>query len=149
MLSHNLASLQNLWIQKCCKLKSLSMSLSIQHLTSLKSLEIRGCKEIDLFSDDGMQCVSVITLQSLSNFKSSLLDYITSLQIQPICFCYFGQVLQLFLYFLCNKKNNLFFPCMPTSLSSILMFVVDLICRYFQSTIQTTKRVQRSHGRIA
>ena len=65
MLCHNLASLQNLWIQKCRKQKSLSMSLSIQHLTSLKSLEIRGCKEIDLFGDDGTQCVSVITLQSL------------------------------------------------------------------------------------
>ena len=65
MLSHNLASLHNLWIQKCRKLKSLSMSLAIQHVTSLKLLEIRDCKEIDLFSEDGTQCVNATTLQSL------------------------------------------------------------------------------------
>lgn len=55
----NLASLENLTIEACAGLKSLPLSRSIQHLTSLKSLEIRGCEEVDLFSDDEIRFFSV------------------------------------------------------------------------------------------
>ena len=61
----NLASLENLTIEACAGLKSLPLSRSIQHLTSLKSLEIRGCEEVDLFSDDEIRFVSVTSLQTL------------------------------------------------------------------------------------
>ena len=71
----NLASLERLEILKCPRLKSLSLSLSVQYLTSLKLLEISGCKEVDLFNDDGAQSVSVTTLQTLR--VSDVLSLIT------------------------------------------------------------------------
>ncbi|XP_030957231.1 putative disease resistance protein RGA4 [Quercus lobata] len=61
----NLASLENLTIEACAGLKYLPLSRSIQHLTSLKSLEIRGCEEVDLFSDDEIRFFSVTSLQTL------------------------------------------------------------------------------------
>jgi hypothetical protein len=62
-LLQNLASLEYLWIWSCPRLKSLPRFM--QHLTSLKKLNIGQCEELDLFSeesDDGTQCVT--TLQS-------------------------------------------------------------------------------------
>uniref|UniRef100_A0A2N9GA38 Rx N-terminal domain-containing protein n=1 Tax=Fagus sylvatica TaxID=28930 RepID=A0A2N9GA38_FAGSY len=63
-LLQNLASLEYLRIWECPRLKSLPRFM--QHLTSLKVLDIRECEELDLFSeesDDGTQCVT--TLQEL------------------------------------------------------------------------------------
>uniref|UniRef100_A0A2N9FZJ5 NB-ARC domain-containing protein n=1 Tax=Fagus sylvatica TaxID=28930 RepID=A0A2N9FZJ5_FAGSY len=64
-LLQNLASLEYLMIRECPRLKSLPRFM--QHLTSLKKLDIWKCKELDLFSeesDDGTQCVT--TLQELN-----------------------------------------------------------------------------------
>ncbi|XP_050274049.1 putative disease resistance protein RGA1 isoform X9 [Quercus robur] len=55
----NLASLEELRIEKCDRLKSLSLSLFMQHLTSLKTLFISECKEVDLFCDEDTQSVGV------------------------------------------------------------------------------------------
>uniref|UniRef100_A0A2N9H3G0 Uncharacterized protein n=1 Tax=Fagus sylvatica TaxID=28930 RepID=A0A2N9H3G0_FAGSY len=63
-LLQNLASLEDLTIWSCPRLKSLPRFM--QHLTSLKKLHIGKCKELDLFSeesDDSTQCVT--TLQEL------------------------------------------------------------------------------------
>uniref|UniRef100_A0A2N9H1Y4 NB-ARC domain-containing protein n=1 Tax=Fagus sylvatica TaxID=28930 RepID=A0A2N9H1Y4_FAGSY len=63
-LLQNLASLEYLTIWACPRLKSLPRFM--QHLISLKKLDIGLCKELDLFneeSDDGTQCVT--TLQEL------------------------------------------------------------------------------------
>ena len=60
----NLASLEDLKIWECPRLKSLPRFMP--HLTSLKKLDIGKCKELDLFSeesDDSTQCVT--TLQEL------------------------------------------------------------------------------------
>uniref|UniRef100_A0A2N9GWB0 Rx N-terminal domain-containing protein n=1 Tax=Fagus sylvatica TaxID=28930 RepID=A0A2N9GWB0_FAGSY len=60
----SMTSLAELKIWECPRLKSLPRFM--QHLTSLKTLNIGKCKELDLFSeesDDGTQCVT--TLQEL------------------------------------------------------------------------------------
>nr|XP_023912640.1 putative disease resistance protein RGA3 [Quercus suber] len=62
----NLASLEELEIEGCNRLKSLSLSLFVQHLTSLKTLSIRVCEEVDLFSDEDAQSVGVSPLQRLT-----------------------------------------------------------------------------------
>uniref|UniRef100_A0A2N9HJ32 Uncharacterized protein n=1 Tax=Fagus sylvatica TaxID=28930 RepID=A0A2N9HJ32_FAGSY len=65
-LLQNLTSLEYLQICLCPRLKSLPQFM--QHLTSLKTLIIDRCKEVDLFSgdiDDSTQCVRVSTLQEL------------------------------------------------------------------------------------
>ena len=55
----NLASLEELRIEGCNRLKSLSLSLFMQHLTSLKTLFISKCQEVDLFCDENTQSVGV------------------------------------------------------------------------------------------
>ena len=55
----NLASLEELRIEGCHRLKSLSLSLFMQHLTSLKTLFISECEEVDLFYDEDTQSVGV------------------------------------------------------------------------------------------
>ena len=62
----NLASLEELEIEGCDRLKSLSLSLSMQHLTSLKTLSISDREEVDLFSDEDAQYVGVSPLQRLT-----------------------------------------------------------------------------------
>ncbi|XP_075658673.1 disease resistance protein RGA2-like, partial [Castanea sativa] len=74
---HNLASLEKLHIEGCNRLKSLSLSLCMQHLTSLK--------EVDLFSDEDVQSAGVSLLQRLriSNVHLSLpegIGILTALQ---------------------------------------------------------------------
>ncbi|KAM3704825.1 hypothetical protein ACJW31_03G035200 [Castanea mollissima] len=70
----NLASLEELHIGGCNRLKSLSLSLCMQHLTSLKTLYISDCKEVDLFGDEDAQSAGVSLLQRLriSNVHLSL-----------------------------------------------------------------------------
>ncbi|KAL4636961.1 hypothetical protein ACB092_03G046300 [Castanea dentata] len=62
----NLASLEELEIEKCARLKSPSLSLFMQHLTSLKALSICGCNEVDLFSDQDARPAGVSPLQRLT-----------------------------------------------------------------------------------
>ena len=52
----NLAFLEELRIMGCNRLKSLSLSLFMQHLTSLKMLFISECEEVDLFCDEDTIC---------------------------------------------------------------------------------------------
>uniref|UniRef100_A0A7N2R0U5 Rx N-terminal domain-containing protein n=1 Tax=Quercus lobata TaxID=97700 RepID=A0A7N2R0U5_QUELO len=61
----NLASLEELVIEGCNRLKSLSLSLFMQHLTSLKTLSISNCEEVDLSSDEDAQSVGVSPLLML------------------------------------------------------------------------------------
>ncbi|KAM3752641.1 hypothetical protein ACB098_03G034600 [Castanea mollissima] len=77
----NLASLEELHIEECNRLKSLSLSLCMQHLTSLKTLYISDCKEVDLFSDEDAQSAGVSPLQRLriSNVHLSLPEGIGNL----------------------------------------------------------------------
>ncbi|KAM4119127.1 hypothetical protein ACJW30_03G036400 [Castanea mollissima] len=77
----NLASLEELHIGGCNRLKSLSLSLCMQHLTSLKTLYISDCKEVDLFSDEDAQSAGVSLLQRLriSNVHLSLPEGIGNL----------------------------------------------------------------------
>ena len=55
----NLASLEELRIEGCNRLKSLSLSLFMQPLTSLKTLIISKCRKVDLFCDEDTQSVGV------------------------------------------------------------------------------------------
>ncbi|XP_030957935.1 putative disease resistance protein RGA4 [Quercus lobata] len=55
----NLASLEYLEIYGCSRLKSLSLSLFMQHLTSRKTLFISECEEVDLFCDEDTHSVGV------------------------------------------------------------------------------------------
>ncbi|KAL4636965.1 hypothetical protein ACB092_03G046800 [Castanea dentata] len=66
---HNLASLEELHRLGCNRLKSLSLSLCVQHLTSLKTLYISHCKEADLSSDEDAQSAGVSPLQ-ISNLTA-------------------------------------------------------------------------------
>ena len=71
----NLASLEVLEIRGCNRLKSLSLSLFMQHLTSLKMLFISECEEVDLFCDEDTQSVGVspqiTVLENLKLFNCS------------------------------------------------------------------------------
>ena len=72
----NMTSLTYLKIWSCPRLKYLSRFM--QHLTSLKRLEIRECEEVNLFSDESDNDThSVTTLESVQDFKCSPLEYIT------------------------------------------------------------------------
>ncbi|XP_023887785.1 putative disease resistance protein RGA3 [Quercus suber] len=76
----NLASLEELRIEGCNRLKSLSLSLFMQHLTSLKTLLISECKEVDLFCDEDTQSVGVSPqITVLENLKISNLPNLISL----------------------------------------------------------------------
>ncbi|CAN6561745.1 unnamed protein product [Malus baccata var. baccata] len=64
----NLTSLRKLSLSRCRRLRGipLSPSPSVQHLTTLDCLEIRGCNELDLWKEDE----SFLQLKSLKSLRS-------------------------------------------------------------------------------
>jgi hypothetical protein len=90
----DLTLLEKLVISECPTLTSLSRFM--KHLTSLKTLSISYCEEVDLFSDDGSEsqrptstCLQSLTFGNISKLEAlpAYLQHVTTLQYLEISKC--------------------------------------------------------------
>ena len=93
----NLTLVEEIVISECPTLTSLSRFM--QHLTSLKTLRISKCEEVDLFSDvvdDGSEsqrptstCLQSLTFEKISKLEAlpAYLQHVTTLQYLEISEC--------------------------------------------------------------